>query len=177
MKKIIMIILLLFSCISPVYAENIENSNSLTINLAEQGRIEKVFDDGSSIIIEDVIVNTRAGLTVTGKKITGKKYSGLVQFSYYIDTKAYMANDDPENPIYYTEIKKVYNEATTVVGGSFSQRRFMEYNMKETNFYKAHVALTAQINGVFKGVSIVDKGFWLHTYIKNGYLTVEMEES
>lgn len=179
MKKILLIALMMVCFVSPIHAECDKNDSSFTIDLNEQGRFEKIFDDGSSIIIEDVYesTNARAGLTVSGKKITGTTALGRISLSFFIDTKAYMENDDPENPIYYTKITNYYGKAVTVYAGTYTDDKFICYNLKETYNNPAEIALKAIINADYKDIPLkfLQKNVKLKATISNGYLTVKME--
>jgi len=184
MKKIKFLVLailcsvfLLSSVSTPIYAENSENDNSFTISLSDTETNEKIFEDGSSITIEDITEsgNARAGLTITGKKISAQSSCGRLKLSFYIDTKAYMANDDPENPIYYTKINNYYGRAITVVAGTYRLVRFEPYNLIETANNPAQVALAAHINANLENFILQDEPVFLYATIRNGYLTVSKE--
>ena len=169
LARVFTLLLVMFLCIgyfNPTLANINSNKGwSLEFNLTENGEKTVTLEDGTliTVSIEDISPSkTRAGLTVTGKKVSVT--SGNVTISAKFDSKSFQIDNS-----YYTEILNVYGE--TFIGQFVKLEEISSeiVRKKETAFYPANFTVTAKYQNEI--VSHITKGMLVE--IKNAKVTVK----
>lgn len=169
LTRIFTLLLVMFLCFehfNPVLANTSPNKAwSVEFNLMENGEKTVTLEDGSLIIIsiEDISPYiTRAGLTVTGKKVSVT--SGGVTISAKFDSKSFQIDNS-----YYTELLNVYGETFISQLVKLEEISSEIVRNKETAFYPANFTVTAKYqNEIF---SHITKGMLVE--IKNAKVIVK----